>query len=134
MKLVLDTNVLIAAFISKGVCHHLVEHCLRLHQSLTSEFILDEVREKLTKKFKYSEEDAIAVIALLRSRMEVIAPITLTRGICRDPDDEMVLATAVAGEAVCIITGDRDLLVLEQFESIDILSPSQFASYEGDRE
>ena len=95
MKLVLDTNVLIAAFISKGVCHHLVEHCLRLHQSLTSEFILDEVQEKLTKKFKYSEEDAIAVIALLRSRMEVIAPIPLTRGICLDNKARHAVSQAV---------------------------------------
>lgn len=75
MKLVLDTNVLIAAFIAKGSCHTLVEQCLRLHSSITSKFILRELREKLTKKFKYSAEDVIAVEALLRARMQVIEPI-----------------------------------------------------------
>ena len=44
MKVVLDTNVLIAAFITKGVCSELLEHCLRRHEIIMSEFILDEFR------------------------------------------------------------------------------------------
>ncbi len=55
MNLVLDTNALIAAFIAKGFCHTLVEQCLRVHSVIASEFILTEVREKLTEKFKYSD-------------------------------------------------------------------------------
>jgi len=53
MNLVLDTNVLIAAFIAKGACYALVEHCLQVHNVITSSFILDEVRETLTNKFHY---------------------------------------------------------------------------------
>ncbi|MEX0270161.1 putative toxin-antitoxin system toxin component, PIN family [Leptolyngbyaceae cyanobacterium UHCC 1019] len=83
MNLVLDTNVLIAAFIGKGFCHTLVEQCLRVHSAITSEFILNELREKLTKKFKFSNEDAAAVEALLRSRMQVVEPIPLARNVCR---------------------------------------------------
>ncbi|GEM_PF-6380239 len=56
MNLVLDTNVLISAFIGKGFCHSLLEHCLCVHSCITSEFILNEVREKLMEKFKYSDE------------------------------------------------------------------------------
>lgn len=130
MNLVLDTNVLIAAFIGKGFCHTLLEHCLRVHSSVTSEFILNEVREKLTEKFKYSDEDAVAVIILLRSRMQVVEPDSLESSVCRDPDDDAILATALAGSAVCIITGDKDLLSLKRFSSIDILPPSEFADYE----
>jgi uncharacterized protein len=48
MNVVLDTNVLIAAFI-EGFCHTLVEQCLRVHSVIVSEFILNEVRETLTK-------------------------------------------------------------------------------------
>jgi uncharacterized protein len=65
MNLVLDTNVILAAFIAKGVCTTVVEHCLRMHCSITLEFILSEVQEKLISKFKYTQEDAIAVIDLL---------------------------------------------------------------------
>lgn len=65
MNLVLDTNVLIAAFIAQGFCHTLVEHCLCVHSVITSEFIFAELREKLTEKFKYSDADATAVESLL---------------------------------------------------------------------
>lgn len=130
MNLVLDTNVLIAAFIAKGFCHTLVEQCLRVHFVITSEFIFSELREKLTEKFRFSNEDAAAVEALLRSRMHIVDPTTLKSNVCRDPDDDMILATALTGEAVCIITGDKDLLTLKKFGAIDILSPSEFEAYE----
>jgi uncharacterized protein len=130
MNLVLDTNVLIAAFIAKGFCHILVEQCLRVHSVITSEFILNELREKLTKKFKYSDADATTVEALLRSRVRVVNPIPLEGNVCRDPDDDMVLATALTGKAACIITGDKDLLTLKKFGDIDILAPSEFEAYE----
>jgi len=130
MNLVLDTNALIAAFIARGLCHTLVEHCLRTHTVIVSEFILQELREKLTQKFKYSAEDAQAVDDLLRSRMRVVEPAVLAVGICRDPDDDQVLGTAIAGNAACIITGDKDLLTLGKFETVDILLPRDFAAYE----
>ncbi|PSB18734.1 putative toxin-antitoxin system toxin component, PIN family [Phormidesmis priestleyi ULC007] len=130
MNLVLDTNVPIAAFLAKGFCHTLVEQCLRVHFVITSEFILNELREKLIEKFKFSNEDAAAVEALLRSRMQIVDPTTLKSNVCRDPDDDMILATALTGEAVCIITGDKDLLTLKKFGAIDILSPSEFEAYE----
>ena len=130
MNLVLDTNILIAAFISRGSCHNLVEQCLSKHSCITLEFILDELKEKLTKKFKYSNEDATVVETLLRSRMQVIESLPLESNVCRDPDDDRVLATAITGKANCIITGDKDLLILKRFGQIDILSPSEFADYE----
>ena len=54
MKIVLDTNVLIAALISRGVCHEVLEHCVMRHVLFTSEFILEETQEKLIEKFGYS--------------------------------------------------------------------------------
>jgi putative PIN family toxin of toxin-antitoxin system len=130
MILVLDTNVLIAAFIAKGSCHTLVEKCLRAHSCVTSEFILNELKEKLTQKFKYSQEDITAVESLLRTRMCVVEPVTLEINVCRDPNDDIILGTAIAGNATCIVTGDKDLLVLKKFGTIDILSPSEFEAYE----
>ena len=130
MNLVLDTNVLISAFIAKGLCHTLVEQCFRLHSAITSEFIINELREKLTGKFKYSDQDIVAVESLLRSRMQIVEPSLLESNVCRDPEDDMILATALAGNAICIITGDKDLLILKKFGEIDILSPSEFETYE----
>ena len=130
MRIVLDTNVLIAAFIARGVCHQLLEHCVNHHELVTSEFILAELREKLVDKFNYTSEVTDDVIALLRSRMEVVVPEVLDAPVCRDPDDDNILATAVAGNGQCIITGDKDLLVLNRFQRIDILAPNAFLAYE----
>ena len=73
MKIVLDTNVLIAALIARGVCHDLLEHCVLRHTLLTSDFILNETREKLVEKFEYSANSADEVVSLLRSRMILVA-------------------------------------------------------------
>ena len=130
MKIVLDTNVLIAAFIARGVCNDLLEHCVRQHTLVTSEFILDELREHLARKFKYDAQDAEEAVELLRSRMQVVTPTGLGSAVCRDPDDDAILGTAVAGKAACIVTGDADLLILKRFRGIDIVRPADFAEYE----
>ena len=130
MRVVLDTNVLIAAFIARGVCTDLLEHCIREHEIITSEFILNEFREQLLGKFKYAVAQADAATDLLRSKMTIITPIPLDAPVCRDTDDDMILATALTGSAPCIVTGDKDLLDVQQFQTIDIIRPRDFANYE----
>jgi len=97
---------------------------------MTSEFILNEFRETLTGKFNFTSEEADAAAALLLTRMVVVNPTGLFSPICRDPDDDNVLATAAAGNCDCIVTGDKDLLVLRRFSGIDIVSPGDFLEYE----
>lgn len=130
MKIVLDTNVLIAAFVSRGYCHELFENCARQHTLITSDFILNEFQEKLAKKFKYEAEEISQAFDLLLSRMKVVVPVRLDMQICRDSDDDNVIATAIAGECDCIITGDKDLLVVKQYQSINIFSPNEFRTLE----
>jgi len=50
------------------------------------------------------------------------------------PDDDMILATAIAGSAECIVTGDKDLLVMNEFQGVKIVSPKDFSELEVDRE
>ena len=130
MRLVLDTNVLIAAFISHGVCNELLEHCVLNHEVVLSKFILGEVKDKLTGKFKFSAREANAAVRLVKSRSEVVPTSPLPAPICRDPDDDTIIATAIAGQCACIITGDKDLLDLETVDSIRILSPGDFWQFE----
>ena len=131
MRIVVDTNVLISAFIGRGTSHKVLEHCVRIHDVVTSQFILDELREKLTGKFKYTAETADEAIELLKSRAQIVEPETLSSPVCRDADDDNVLATAVAGQCEIIITGDKDLLVLQQMNDIKIVNPATFAQQEG---
>lgn len=130
MKIVLDTNVLIAAFITRGASRTLFEHCIQQHTLITSDFILGELQEKLLGKFKFSVDRVDETIGLLRSRMAVVLPQVVEVSDVRDPDDAQVLGAALAGEVDCIITGDNDLLVLNPYHFIEILQPSGFAEYE----
>ena len=126
MRLVLDTNVLIAAFVARGRCADIVAHCAEVHDLVTSDDLLSEFREKLTGKFRQTLRVAEERIALLRSGMEVVVPAPLPAPVCRDPDDDIVLGTAMAGGCSHIVTGDRDLLVLVQYQDIRIISPTDF--------
>ena len=130
MRIVFDTNVLIAAFITQGVCNDLLEHCIRHHELVTSDFILDEFYKHLIGKFKYDSIEATEAIELLRLKMEIVVPVELEMPVCRDPDDDMVLGTALAGRVKCIITGDKDLLVIKEFHEVDIIRPAEFGEYE----
>jgi len=131
MRIVFDTNVLIAALITvEGVCGNLVKRCAQVHTPITSEFILAELHEKLTEKFKKEASDINDAVALIRAKFVVIEPTKLEKPVCRDPDDDTVLGTALAGEAQCIITGDKDLLSLGQYKGIDIFKPNAFEAYE----
>jgi uncharacterized protein len=130
MRVVLDTNVLIAALIARGVCAELLEHCVLRHALVSSEAILAELREHLVGKFKYSDKQADEAVSLLRSQLEIVTPEPLNQPVCRDGDDDVVLATAVTGRADCLVTGDKDLLVIQRFEMVEIVSPSRFADFE----
>ena len=130
MKIILDTNVLVAAFITRGVCSELLDHCIRHRELITSEFILGEFQQHLRHKFKYNTVEIEKAIKLLSLKVVLVTPVVLSGKICRDADDDAILGTAVAGEGDCIITGDKDLLVLKHFGSIDIISPSEFSNYE----
>ncbi len=130
MRVTLDTNVLIAAFVARGTCSDLLEHLVRHHTPVVSPFILGEFREKLTGKFKMPEAEVEEAVELLRSRMEVVEPEPLPKPVCRDSDDDHVLAAAKTSGSACLITGDKDLLVLERFEGIPILRPNAFWAFE----
>ena len=126
MRLVLDSNVLIAAFVARGVCADLLEHAARVHDPATSEFILDEVHRKLREKIRVTTSQADQAVKLLRSRFEVVEPVTIDEEACRDPDDLPVLGTAVAARCDVLVSGDKDLLELEVFRGIRIVSPGAF--------
>jgi putative PIN family toxin of toxin-antitoxin system len=69
-------------------------------------------------------------VALLRSAVHIVTPGPLPAPVSRDPDDDLVLATAVAGACRCIVTGDKDLLVVGHYAGVDIIAPGEFAQYE----
>jgi uncharacterized protein len=126
VRVLLDTNVLFAAFVTHGVCAGLYEECLLQADIVVSNHILTELAEKLVSKGKFTKREAQQVVRAVRKDAELVSPTPLAQPICRDPDDDWVLATAVAGGADVIVTGDKDLLVLKRFQGIPISSPRGF--------
>ena len=126
MTVVLDTNVLLAAFATRGLCEAVFEVCLAAHEIVLSEHILKELRRHLRVKFKVPASHADQVIAFLREHAALVKPAKVPASACRDHSDLPVLGTAVAAEADCLVTGDRDLLDLKEFRGIPILSPRAF--------
>lgn len=125
MKVVLDSNVLLAATITDGLCRQVLRHCL-IHETLiTSEHILNEYAERLANKFHLDpRHDPFWQRFLQRAR--VVNPSPLAQPVCRDRDDDWVLATAQIAAADVIVTGDADLLTLRSFANIPIVKPRRF--------
>jgi uncharacterized protein len=133
VRVLLDTNVLVAALVARGVCADLVEHCVRQHLVVSSQSLLDELRDVLTRKLRQRAVDVRAALRLFEERFTLVIPATI-EPICRDRDDDVVLATALAGECVAVVTGDEDLLILDSFRGIRVLSPAAFWKWESQYE
>lgn len=126
MRVVLDANVLLAAFAARGLCEAVFHVCLVRHEIVLSEHILKEVRRNIPLKLKARARDADEIVAMLREIATLVQPAKVEAGVCRDPDDLPILGTVVAAKADCLITGDRDLLNIREFRGTPILSPRAF--------
>lgn len=125
MIVVLDTNVLVAALVAKGLCLEVVLTTIRMRCLASSVTMLEELEATMREKFEITP--AVAdFLTLFRGQVKLVEPFVLPIAICRDPDDDVVLGTAMAAGADMIVTGDRDLLVLDTYEGIRIRSPRQF--------
>lgn len=126
MKVVLDTNVLVAAFATRGLCEAVLDVCLATHELVLSEYILTELRRNLIAKLKLPPAQAEEIVSFMREQAALVEPACVPVGACRDPADLAVLGTAVAGGNACLVTGDRELLELGGYEGVAILTPRAF--------
>ena len=125
MIVVLDTYVIVAAMVAKGLCHEVVVRGLGSCSVVTSQPLLDEFEHTLRAKFTLGPA-GMAFLEQLRLRVRIVEPPPLDAPVSRHPDDDVVLATAVTGGASLIVTGDQDLLVIGRHNGLDIVSPRDF--------
>ena len=125
MRIVVDTNVIIAGLVSEGVCRDIVKRRLPRLKLFTSQVLLDELTEKMRAKFGLDRKE-LPLLQVYEEAATVLKPRPLQKPVCRDSDDDELLATALAAEAEIILTGDKDLLVLKEFQGMKIISPRQF--------
>ena len=126
MRVVLDTNVLLAGVATHGICEGLMAFCFRDHSVVLSEQILSELAEHYIGKFKATAQQAALVADTLRKHSEVVVPAVTSQVAFSDADDLPVLGTAVAGHVDYLVTGDKQLLELHHYQGIPILSPREF--------
>jgi len=109
VRIVLDTNLVFSALLWRGTTHRLLS-ALRDHPAAhlcSSSALLEELSDVLA--------DYLAII-------ELVEPQPLSTPVSRDPDDDQVLACALAAHATLIVSGDRDLLTLGTFQNIPIVT------------
>lgn len=131
MRLVIDTNVLVSAFLWQGTPGRLIELAAEKEIDLvTSRALLDELAATLGKKKLAKAVLATGLTAeqMLRNYRRLATTVTarqLAQQVSRDIDDDTVLACALAAGADLIVTGDDDLLVLKYFHGVPISTPAQ---------
>ena len=134
LNAVADSTILVSAFLRKeGVSAVLLRQAaggafpLSLSQAILTETetVLLE-REHIRRRYPYANEDVATFCQTLHGSFPVVIDLPPLKGIVRDPNDDMVLATARAAHATYLITRDLDLLSLQTYEGITILTPEAF--------
>jgi putative PIN family toxin of toxin-antitoxin system len=126
VKVFLDTNVLVSAFATRGLCADILYAVLAEHQLLIGDAVLAEVRRILRQKVRLSPATIAEVEAMFRQQGLLVVnapPFTIK---IRDPDDLAILSEAVAGGADVLVTGDRDLLDIAAKAPLPIVTPRGF--------
>jgi putative PIN family toxin of toxin-antitoxin system len=125
VRIVFDTNVIVAGLVAEGLCREVIETHVPEHTPILSQTLWNELVEKLRDKFQLTLDD-LPLLRLYHRHATWCEVGPLDTPVCRDPDDDWVLATALAGQAEAIVTGDDDLLSIGAFQGVVVLSPRQF--------
>ena len=128
MRVVLNTNVVVAALLTNGLCHEAFRRAARRRALVSSTTLLDEIESTLRRKFIVTAH-VRTFLRALRGQIQLVEPEPLPSPVCRDPDDDVVLATAITAGVNLIVTGDRDLLVLRIYEGVRLVTPRQFLEW-----
>lgn len=123
MRVFLDTNVLVSAFASRGLCADVLRHVLSEHSLLVGEIVLKELTDVLRRRLWVPARTVAEIERFLREQEVVPVPREIPGTAVRDPDDLKVLASAVAAGADVLVTGDHDLLDVASQAPVRILDP-----------
>lgn len=133
VRAVLDTNVLVSGLVAKqGPPRQILDAWLEGRYTLvTSLYLVEELTHvlsypRIAERLLMNDEEVEALLAALLSQAAVTPGQLRLPGVTRDPKDDAVVACAKEGEADYIVSGDQDLLVLGEYEGIQVITPRQF--------
>ena len=126
MRVCLDTNVLVAAFATRGLCADVLRAVMTEHELVLGEVIVTEFRRVLGTRFKVPDDRIDSAMAVFSTVELVPKPAEPSALPVRDRADRWILATAVAGGADVLVSGDADLLDVADEAPLLILTPRAF--------
>ena len=126
MRVGLDTNVLVSAVATRGLCADVLNLVLAEHEIIVGETVLGELKRVLRERIRVPVHVVAEVDALMRQEATVIPKAGPLRVSIRDKSDVAVLSEAVAGRTECLVTGDKDLLELAIAAPVQVMTPRTF--------
>jgi putative PIN family toxin of toxin-antitoxin system len=134
VRIVLDTNVVVSALLWGGTPYRLIQAAVDGALTLcTSPALLAELRgvlarEHLASRLERQSSSVEEALALYDGLAVTVSPETAPRVVVADPDDDHVIAAAVAAKADLVVSGDRHLLDLASHDGIRIVTPAEAVS------
>jgi uncharacterized protein len=126
VRVCLDTNVLVAAFATRGLCADVLRSVLAEHDLVFGDVIREELHRVLSGKLKVPSDRLDAIAAVFAPFPNIPKPADPGPAVIRDSADRWVYATAIAGNADVLVTGDRDLLAVAGELPLRVLEPRAF--------
>ena len=126
MRVLPDTNVLVAAFATRGMCEDVLRVILTRHELLLGHTVLNELQCILINKLRLPATRAQSVQKFLREQGVVITPDQPAKLPENDPDDRWIVAAALEGGADYLVTGDADLLDIAGELPVRVVTPREF--------
>src|SRR4030043_5410 len=126
MKIFLDTNVLVSAMATSGLCADVLREILTSHQLVVSIPLFNELKRVLREKLQIPNKLIDEAIEIIQQDAHFAIPSTLSDVKIRDKDDLMILSSALNGNADLLVTGDKELLDLFKIGKMEIISPRGF--------
>ena len=126
MRVLLDTNVLVSAVATRGLCADVLREILVSHQLVISTPLIAELKNILHTKIGISQEIISEFLDLLIQDSISVENIELTNIDIEDKDDIVILSTALNGNSELFVTGDKELLELGKIQTMRIVSPRKF--------
>lgn len=125
MKVFFDTNVLVSAFATRGICADLLELVLIEHDLIAGRNVLRELERVLRTKVKLPAGRCAEIVEFVRLEAAVIAERATAVACEADDDDRLILGEAIAVGAEAFITGDAAVTAIGRLGGMRILTPRQ---------
>jgi uncharacterized protein len=126
MRVFLDTNVLVSAVATRGLCADVLREVLRHHHLIISPELLTELESVFRKTLGLPQNIIFEFIEVIKQDSQLSVPSPLLNVNIRDKDDLLMLSSALNGGADLFITGDKELLGLQSIKNMGIVSPRMF--------